>query len=1005
MSQTGRQKLTRICMLLVICHGPKWAAAEDPSDFDRVRSIFEQNCLTCHNSRDRQGDFSLQTKAELLDSGLVEPTDSAASYLLNVVTPQDGEPPSMPRDGTPLSEQQVEDLERWIDAGAVWPDQIRLQEPVVRDFNWWSFQPLRSVPVPAVEEAEWIRTPIDAFVLEAHQQQSLSHSAKADRRTLIRRLTYDLTGLPPTPEQVREFVTDQDPQAYEKLVERLLHSPRYGERWARHWLDVVKYADTCGYDKDKLRPNAWPYRDYVIRSFNQDKPYRRFVQEQVAGDVLFPDDPDGILGLGFVAAGPWDFIGHVEVAESKLDGQVARNLDRDEMVSNTLNTFCSITIQCARCHNHKFDPFTQQHYYNLQSVFAAVDRAERVYDTDPEIEQRRQQLLAEQQQLKLDLKALQDEIDAAGGRRLQDLEERLASLQPKLKAVEKPPEFGFHSQIADDARTEKWVQIQLPRPSAVSKIVLKPCHDSYNNIGAGFGFPVRYLVQIRSPQNPETWRQVADFTDSAVANPGLADVVIEFEQTDVVAIRVTATELVSRQKDFNFALAEVQAFNPDGRNVAAGCDVTASDSIEAPPRWRKSNLTDGLYPVPAYPEAWQQAFLIRQQQQQLLAEILTPARRQRREQLQSRQSELAKELAGLPAGRRVYAAATHFSPQGNFKPTEGVPRTVHVLHRGNIGQLKEPAVPGTVPLHAEDSALFELPDEHHEADRRAALARWITDDDNPLTWRSVANRIWQNHFGVGLVETPNDFGRMGQTPSHPQLLDWLALEFRRTQSFRHLHRLIVLSSTYRQASQHDESNAKIDSNNRFLWRMNRRRLSAEELRDSILAVSGKLDLTMGGPGYYLFEIEKPEHSPQFQYHQFDPNNAASHRRSIYRFVVRSQPDPFMTTLDCADSSQSTPRRTETITALQALSLLNNGFNLAMARHFADDVLRAVAERYDGGSDRHAPQRAAIALAFERITGRPPEADELQRLTQFAEQHGMANVCRLFFNLNEFVFVD
>ena len=199
-------------------------------------------------------------------------------------------------------------------------------------------------------------------------------------------MTYDLTGLPPTLGAITDFVSDHDPLAYPKLVDRLLASPAYGEHWGRHWLDVVKYADTCGYDKDKLRPNAWPYRDYVIRSFNQDKPYSQFVQEQVAGDVLYPQTADGILGLGFIAAGPWDFIGHVEVPEAKLDGQIARNIDRDEMVSNTLNTFISTTIQCARCHNHKFDAITQQHYYNLQTVFAAVDKAERVYDTDPQVE-------------------------------------------------------------------------------------------------------------------------------------------------------------------------------------------------------------------------------------------------------------------------------------------------------------------------------------------------------------------------------------------------------------------------------------------------------------------------------------------------------------------------------------------------------------------------------------------------------------------------------------------
>lgn len=981
-------------------------AADDPL-FPQVRAILESKCLSCHNAHDKAGDFSLETAAGLMDSGYVEPGDAPSSHLLQVVQSQGDSPPAMPQDASPLSADQISVLRRWISDGANWPAGQRLQEAVVDDFNWWSFQPLHPVTPPPVSphESHLVQTPVDLFILKALRARGLKHSAPADRRVLIRRLTYDLTGLPPTPEQVRSFVESKDPDAYERLVDRLLTSPRYGERWARHWLDVVKYADTCGYDKDKLRPHAWPYRDYVVRSFNQDKPYTQFVREQIAGDVLYPDQPDGILGLGFIAAGPWDFIGHVEVPESKLDGQVARHLDRDEMVSNTLNTFCSITIQCARCHNHKFDPFTQQHYYNLQSVFAAVDRAERVYASDSQTESRRDALLARQTQIDKQLQALQQTIDREGGSQLRKLDAEIASLKPKLELAKKPDEFGFHSQIADRGDVEKWVEVQLDRPADVAEVILRPCHDDYNDIGAGFGFPVRFRIEgfpdhrANTSQNTagatgltpdEMPALLADFTQRAFPNPGLTDVRVKGIARRLGRIRVVATQLARRKDDFNFALAEIEVRDTAGRNIATGCSVVASDSIEAPARWQKKNLTDGLYPVAADPAAWRKYYETWQQRQQILDRIQTPDRQKQQQTLQQQRAAVKKQLDALPAGKVVYAAATHFRSQGNFKPTEGRPRAVHVLHRGNIDQPKQPAVPGTVPLAAGDDPVFPLPEVHAEGERRAALARWITDPQNPLTWRSIANRIWQYHFGVGLVESPNDFGRMGQLPSHPELLDWLALEFRRTQSFKHLHRQIVLSSTYQQASAHHPQNAAIDANNRFLWRMNRRRLSAEELRDSILAVSGRLNLTMGGPGFYLFELEKPEHSPHFQYHKFDPNNEASHRRSVYRFVVRSQPDPFLTTLDCADSSQSTPRRTETITALQALSLLNNRFNLTMARHFADDL-----QSVD----------APVAAAFERVTGRAPTPAENQRLSDYARQHGLTSLCRVLFNLNEFVFVD
>ena len=253
--------------------------------------------------------------------------------------------------------------------------------------RWWSFRPLSRPSLPALSttDANRVRTPIDAFILAKLREKGLTPSPEADRRTLIRRLTFDLIGLPPTPEEVDTFLADDRPDAYERLADRLLASPQYGERWGRHWLDVVHYGDTHGYDKDKPRPNAWPYRDYVIRAFNADRPYRRFVQEQLAGDVLFPGTADGIEALGFIAAGPWDFIGHAEVPESKIDGQIARHLDRDDMVANTMNTFASLTVQCAQCHNHKFDPIAQEDYYSLQAVFAALDRADKKYYSDPAI--------------------------------------------------------------------------------------------------------------------------------------------------------------------------------------------------------------------------------------------------------------------------------------------------------------------------------------------------------------------------------------------------------------------------------------------------------------------------------------------------------------------------------------------------------------------------------------------------------------------------------------------
>lgn len=978
---------------LVLWCAPRAAADLPPS----VRAIFEARCLSCHNDADPGGGLSLQTAAAVRDSGYLIPGAPDDSYLLSVLQPIDGERPQMPKEGDALGADDVESIRAWIADGAPWDEATRLAEPVVDDFDWWSWKSLRRPEVPEFPDADardWIQTPVDAFILRQHRERGLTAAPSASRRVLIRRLTFDLTGLPPDPDDIDAFVADPAPDAFERRVERLLASPAYGERWARHWLDVVKYADTHGYDKDKLRPNAWPYRDYVIRSFNEDKPWGRFIREQIAGDVLFPGDPQGILGLGFLAAGPWDFIGHVEVPESKQDGQVARNLDRDDMVSNVMNAFCSVTIQCARCHNHKFDPITQEQYYGLQAVFAAVDRAERRYDTDSQTHQRRIALESDMDRLQSRLAKIDRVIAERGGAELQQREAEVAELQSETTGVIKEPAFGYHSQIVAHPDTQKWVEVDLGRPCEIRQIILNPCHDEYAGIGAGFGFPRRYHVECRGSDDGGPPQRVADRTATNVPNPGLDPVTIDTPPLRAQFVRVTATRLAERSDDYHFALAELQVIDADGVNVAANASVTALDSIEAPVRWQRRNLTDGVR------ARWQEESVVRRRRQaedalrELHDKLTTPEEAESRRQLQQQLTSLRTDYDALPEPRAVYAAATEFAPQGNFHPTQGTPRDVRVLRRGEVGLPGPPAVPGRIPLSEGDDWTLTLPEDATEADRRAALANWIAADDNPLTWRSLANRIWLYHFGAGLVDSPNDFGRMGRQPSHPDLLDWLADELRRTQSVKHLHRLILLSAAWQQSSQTDAADAETDAENRFLWRSHRRRLSAEEIRDAMLAVSGRLNADPGGPGFYLFELEKTAHSPHYEYHKFDPDDPASHRRSVYRFIVRSQPDPFMTTLDCADSSQSTPQRTETQTPLQSLSLLNNPFVTAMAGHFADRVEARAAEPED-----------RVRRAFRLVTGRLPNAGELAELLRFAEQHGMDNLCRALFNLNEFLFVD
>ena len=865
--------------------------------------------------------------------------------------------------------------------------------------TWWSFTPIAKPAVPAGIKGN--RTPIDAFISASLADQKLSMSPEADARTLCRRLYFDLTGLPPSPEDMEAFLADSSPNAYEKLVDRLLASPRYGERWARHWLDVVHYGDTHGYDKDQPRPNAWPYRDYVIRAFNEDKPYGRFVQEQIAGDVLFPDTRDGIEALGFIAAGPWDLIGHAEVPESKTDGKIARHLDRDDMIANTINSFCSLTVHCAQCHDHKFDPISSADYYNLQSVFAALDRADRIYDIDPAVAKQRSELQNGQRELKDQINALN--VTAQGNEALKALDKTIADL--KKPAASLSGQMGWHSAIEAKQETLKWVQVDLGKSVTLSQVVMHPCSDTFNSIGDGFGFPVRFKIEACEEATFTTEvRILADETQKDFPNPKIRAVNYGVGG-NARYVRITATKLVPRQNDFIFALSELDIMDASGKNLAAGVTVTSLDSIEAAPRWQRTNLTDGVYPGvdPNKVTTRTNVTKLEQARHLMLEALLGEKATAELGNAEKVLGQIEKKLSALPAPKKVYAGTIHHG-SGAFAGTGsngGKARPVFVLARGDVTHPGLEASPAALEKVPGLKADFALPKNAPEGLRRAALAKWLTESHNPLTWRSVVNRVWQYHFGKGLVETPNDFGKMGQLPSHPALLDWLAASFRDDMagSLKQLHRLIVTSSVYRQVStaSDDEMHTRaqaMDSENRLLWRMNRRKLEAEAVRDSLLSVSGKLDLTMGGPAFQDFVVLHPEHSPHYEYQLADLENPALHRRSIYRFLVRSKPQPWMATLDCADPSMLVEKRNQTITPLQALAQLNNQLTLVVSKHFAARL--EASEKTPEGQIKQ-----AIKLAF----GREATAQEINSLVKLAHQFGLPAACRVIVNLNEFVFVD
>jgi Protein of unknown function (DUF1553)/Protein of unknown function (DUF1549)/Planctomycete cytochrome C len=956
----------------------------------RIRPALAEHCDRCHSARAPRpkGGLRLDSRDGARKGGhsgpAVVPGKPDESPLLDAIARVGDVEPMPPESKLPAS--VVADFRRWIELGAPDPREA----PTAADETWWSLRPIARPTVP--DGGTWARSPIDAFLLARMRPQGLAPSPEADRRTLIRRVTFDLTGLPPTPEEVESFLADPAPDAYERLVDLLLASPHFGERWGRHWLDVARYGDTHGYDKDKPRPNAWPYRDFVIRSFNGDKPYGRFVREQVAGDVLYPGTRDGVEALGFIAAGPWDFIGHAEVPETKLDGQVARLLDRDDMVSNTLNAFASLTVQCARCHDHKFDPVSQEDYYSLQAVFAALDRADKTYDPDPAIAARRVELARDQSTLIRVIDGLEAVARTRAGEPLAALDRRISESEAiKRRKPAKSPAFGYHSGLAPMPETVKWVQIDLGQPAAIAQVVLHASDDDFNGIGPGFGFPARFKVEASDDPDFRSSTPIADRTGEDLANPGLAPVAFDCRQT-ARYVRVTASKLAHRLNDYNFALAEVEVLGSPGANLARGAKVTALDAIEAPPRWRMANLVDGDYPADPGDLA-----ALKARREAMVRDSLDETARRALDDAGRWLADVNRESAALPSPSQVYAGTVHHG-SGAFRgtgPDGGKPRLIRVLTRGEVRMPGAVVGPGTAPVVEGLPSRFGLSPDAPEGERRAALARWLTDPRHPLTWRSIVNRVWMYHFGRGLVDSPSDFGRMGRTPSHPELLDWLAAEFRDGgQSLKALHRSIVTSAAYRQSSSVDPAKAAIDGDNLSLWRMNRRRLEAEAIRDSVLMVAGRLDLRIGGPGFRDFVVERPEHSPHYEYRLADPEDPSSHRRSVYRFIVRSQPQPFLTALDCADPSASVDRRNESTTALQALALLNDRLVVAMAGHLAGRLDREPGDL---------PSR--IDRAFRLALSRPPLPVESQALAEHARRFGLANACRLIFNLNEFVFVD
>lgn len=977
------------------------ASSAEPLDFERnVRPLLKEKCVSCHGPDKQKSSLRLDAKSFAFrggDSGaVIVPGNAKDSELLRRINSTDVDE-RMPPGKTPLTQEQIALLERWIKDGAEWPeteaDRLAARDPRRDHWAWQAVKPI--VPPEVKENKSAVRNEIDQFIFARLREDSLQPSPEAERRTLIRRLSFDLLGLPPTPEEIKQFEADPSPTAYETLVDHYLQSPHYGERAAQHWLDIAHYADTHGFERDQKREHAWRYRDWVIRAFNRDQPYNEFIRDQIAGDALRPSDPDAVMATGFLAAGPWDFVGQAETP-SPLLKRLARADDLDDMVTQVMTATCGVTINCARCHDHKLDPISQREYYALWSVFAGVKRGNRIVSTGEE-----KQWQARRDELKKQINIANSQIrrlrqswslaDIVGAGDGLGTGQANAGIDP-ITGKPQVEKRGF----LEGAEANRFAKSSLP---LVDGVVIPNGGESGEVPISSTGIIAKNVPRTSG----KTWDAVRNGPINSQFSTKLGEIDFAQGEHTLLALHANAAitfDLAEFRKQSKTASLELRSqLGYFGQTPRDGASVRILLDGQLAADHPKIGRDDGLINIElAIPEKVRFLTLmatdagndISHDQICFVNACLEPLPR-------SSDAAIEKEIANLTDRRKKLEAdlTTLVEPAQIYGVLSETPPPVHVLHRGNTESPKEEVAPGAI------GCLADIPEslggkEFTDAQRRIALAQWLTDAKHPLINRVIVNRLWQQHFGVGIVETPSDFGSGGGRPSHPELLDWLANKLQAERgSLKAIHRLICSSAAYRQQSRQTENThdaAHVDSANRRLWRQTPRRLDAESLRDAVLAVSGKLDQRMYGPGFQDFDY-KEEYAPVYSY--IAPAKPELWRRSIYRFVVRTTPHPFLTTLDCPNPANLTPTRTITTTALQSLAMLNNEFILQQADHFAARLAanppKSIAQQID--------------QAFELAFSRPPTQAERDAAEKLIKRHGLPAFCRFLLNANEFVVID
>ncbi|MCA9232007.1 MAG: DUF1553 domain-containing protein [Planctomycetales bacterium] len=944
------------------------ATAEQHEQFfhEQVEPILIGHCLECHGA-DRKGELDLRTQATAIEGGesgaSITPGNPAESLLYEYVST--GEMPPK----QPLSESQIAVLKQWIADGAYFPDEPLSPFAISTDrragFDWWSLQPLSEVdpPVSPGMPAAWAENSIDRLVFAKLAEKQLHPSPPADSRTLIRRATYDLIGLPPSPAEIAEFRKACEAEtgspdrvgnrAYEALIGRLLASPRYGEHWGRHWLDVVRFGESTGFERNVIIDNAWPFRDYVIRSWNEDKPFDQFVREHLAADSLAAGDPLTEVATTFLVCGPYDNVGNSDPIQA---AQIRANTV-DEIIRATGETFLGLTVGCARCHDHKFDPVSQQDYYSLYAIFGGVVHGSRSIASQGQ----RRDLESRQQPLNQTLERLAEEKQRLEQTLLDHAEQSAADIESAWK---RPP-------VDRKLTVETFEPVEAQYVRLVSE-------GSETNPRSASGY---HIDEFEIWTAGESSRNVALASAGAKAE-GHNRVANDFAEAYSAALTIDGrfgARWLAAAPQLTITLSQPEAIN----RVSFSSDRSGA-AVE---HHVAGFLSEYRIEVSADGENWTQVanshdrkpINASHRRRRLIDAVQTE---QQRQQLAAFDAEIGKakaELAILPQLPVWWV--------GNYQQAK---EPFHVFLGGNPQRQGAAVVPASLATLSKAAGSFELADDTPEPQRRQALADWIVSRNNPLTARVIANRLWHYHFGTGIVDTPSDFGYMGGRPTHPELLDWLARQLHAHQwQLKPLHRLIMTSQAYRQASDFRAEASAVDAQARLLWRFPPRRLSADEIRDSLLQIAGCLNLEMGGPGFRLYHYWEDNVATYVPRDQVGPE---TYRRSVYHQNARAAPVDLMSEFDSPDCAFSAPRRASTTTPLQALTLMNHSFTLDMAR--------VLASRID-----QADRNASIRLAYELLFSRLCDDQELAMASQFIEQHGLRAFCRALINTNEFVYID